>query len=305
MKRMIIALVFVAALICASRAQMLQAIIGGGSLPAPNLFWRLCGDTSSSSGCTPSSSSVAYDASGNGYTGTLNGTQAGTTDWYVAASGRTSIPYALFLNGTNDYVTASSSFSSTGRDVPLSLCAWVYPAASPAGVIFGELSKTSTAWNGWFLQYSAPNIGLEAVANTTFSATPVSKAYTASAWNFICGVYPSNASRTIYVNGVQGSTDSSTVAVNPISNSLAMYLDVGASVRLGATIDNYANGDINDVQQFSSALTAAQISSLYSSQAVLFYPDIRRLLKGFSEEEQAWWNQKNLDDRALGLLAHG
>ena len=43
--------------------------------------WKLCGDTSATSGCVASSSTMAYDSSGYGLNGTWSGTAGGTTGY--------------------------------------------------------------------------------------------------------------------------------------------------------------------------------------------------------------------------------
>jgi prepilin-type N-terminal cleavage/methylation domain-containing protein len=77
---------------------------------------------------------VAYDESGNNSTGTWNGTQVGTNDYYSAGNVQ---PWAGTFNGSTDYINAGSNALSqlTGD---LTMTAWVNTTTTNGGRILSK-----------------------------------------------------------------------------------------------------------------------------------------------------------------------
>lgn len=82
-------------------------------------------------------------------------------------------------------------------------------------------------------------------------------------WYNICGVFNSISSRTIYVNGSNTATNTTTVnSVNPatkVTISALRYTSGSGGTNL---FTQYLNGEIAEVGIWSAALTAAEIASL-------------------------------------------
>lgn len=96
-------------------------------LPSPIAALNICGDTTGSSACTPSSSTSVRDSSGNGHDGTWSGTSCGTSYNYSAASN--GLPYAGCGNGTDTHISLANP-STLGRNSTVTLSIWVKPTGS-------------------------------------------------------------------------------------------------------------------------------------------------------------------------------
>jgi len=197
--------------------------------------------------------STALDSSGNKKNGTWFGSQAGTSGYY--SSGIVG-PWSGTFNGTNDYAVAPFSTLS----LPLTITAWFQAyATGESGVIVSYLDATQGGnWFGYYLGFGSGNPYLEAVYNNTFgsgSSLPDND----TNWHNIVAVFNGASSRQIYVDGVAGPVDTSTIAA-----ASPNQLGFGAAVHQ-FTVDNYAKGNLDDVRVYNRALSAGEISSIYSS----------------------------------------
>lgn len=187
------------------------------------------------------SGTTAYDRSGAGNTGTL-------TNSPTVTPGK--VGQALSFNGSNQRVTMSTPVTAA----PLTITAWIKPSTLSSGVPVAILDNAST-WNGFYISLSSGNINCHSASNNVFSTSSMTG--TVSEWQFVSCVMASTTSRTVYVNGVAGTTNttSSSPAATPDN------LSVGAAVR--DTADNFFAGSVDEVRVYNVALTAAQIQALY------------------------------------------
>jgi hypothetical protein len=104
-----------------------------------------------------------------------------------------------------------------------------------------------------------------------------------NAWNHGCGVFTSTASRTVYLNGANAVTQSSTNAPNTADIN-AVY--IGTQLTSNSFV-NYFEGDIAEVGIWNVALTAAEVASLAKGmtcdkirpQNLVFYAPLVRNLQ--------------------------
>lgn len=189
-------------------------------------------------------SGAAADKSGNGNNGTL-------VNAPTAVTGK--LAQALSFNGSTQYVLGSNGITTS----PLTMCGWF---KYTSGVVaLADLSTGTANWDGWYIQVNGGNWFFEAVSNQNFGAGAVGATARVGSWDFVCGVVTNDSSRTIYVNGVAGGTDTS--AITPVIGS--QKLSIGASVRGAGNIDNYFNGAIDDVRLYNRALIIGDIRQLY------------------------------------------
>jgi fibronectin type 3 domain-containing protein len=202
------------------------------------------------------SGSTAIDATGNNNNATLFNTPTRINGKYGYG--------ALSFDGLNDYATAlnSSSLNLSGSEATFMF--WVYPrnTFSSDTVLFGKL--WSSIWGPPYYQY-----GVELTAGVTpvlyvgtatgASSASMGSALTLDTWHHLTLVM-TGGTYTWYRNGnaVAGGSGS----LSPIS---ARTSDVrigsdGASAQLH-------KGYLDDVRIYSRALTAQEISGIYTSQS--------------------------------------
>ena len=206
---------------CTGNAQYPGTVTTGtGVIPALTGFWKICGDTASSSACTPSSSTSVRDSSGNAYTGTWTGTQGGTSNWYSAA---VSEPYAGFFDGSTNYITTGWTPSSvTG----FTIVAREYTSANiTEQTLLGNYDGT----NG-IIMYAvnnplppAGNLFFNFVMFSSGSASAVQGAalLPLNQWNCVVGTHAAGSSTLyLYINGTLTGTQTLSAVTDPPNGSV-------------------------------------------------------------------------------------
>ncbi len=190
---------------------------------------------------------------------------------------------AYNFNGTSQRLNTAS----TPVNAPaFSMACWFKPSTLSGGRV--PLSICNTSGNSTTSRYN-----LSIRGNTLF-AIQVSNAAAAltstdtispnvNAWNHGCGVFTSTASRTVYLNGANAVTQSSTNAPNTADIN-AVY--IGTQLTSNSFV-NYFEGDIAEVGIWNVALTAAEVASLAKGmtcdkirpQNLVFYAPLVRNLQ--------------------------
>ncbi len=206
------------------------------------------------------SGTTAYDRSGAGNTGTL-------TNGPTVTPGK--IGQALSFDGTNDYVSVPTA-ASLRPSLPLSFSFWVKPTTvSTAQGIFGmrEAVQHDGYWSAIGSDGSlAISYGDGTACDPAGRRTKVTaaSALVANQWQHVVGIIRGATDMTIYINGVDvGGTYSGTGGtISYVFTSILRLGSHGGSSGCGAA---YLNGSLDEVRFFNTALSAAQVQSLYNA----------------------------------------
>lgn len=162
---------------------------------------------------------------------------------------------AVNYNGSTWQI--SSSFPVSGY--PLTISAWLRKTSN---ALRGAVSVFSTSDTSRFYigtnSSGIPLLSVTTTSGTTQSATGASVAPD-SIWFHVTGVFTASNLRVLYVNGIQDGINTNTRTVS------AMDSLIFGGIR--TTSNNSGNrwiGDVAEVCIFSSALSAADVLSLYA-----------------------------------------
>jgi hypothetical protein len=199
------------------------------------------------------SGTTASDSSGNNYAGT-------TFNGPAWVPGHTN--YALSFNGSNQYV-ASNSSAIVNTSTDFSVCAWVNLNNLNGWQTI--VSEDGANVSGFFLQYSQ-SIGnvfdfaiqsSDSTSSTAYRAV-ASSSPAAGGWYHLCGVR-SGSNILLYVNGALQQS----VAISS-AWAASGKVAVGRGLWGAAQVD-WVNGNVDQVRIYNRALSASDVSSLYSS----------------------------------------
>ncbi len=206
---------------------------------------------------TPTGNSVTFNASG------------GAADGYVS------------LGGSNDYLLASLDAGSAlsilgdyGTFRPFSVTFWVRQTAaqstSGTQAVIGMTtnSTNSSTYNTGFEVITRENgggHGLRVRARNGGSGSNAGEINTGydicdGSWRHVVAVYEAEK-RTVYVDGIFRGENTTPI---PITTNPIRYFAVGAFIRANDPLDDL-NADVDDVQIYEGALTAAEAASLYQN----------------------------------------
>jgi len=187
------------------------------------------------------------DMSGNGNNGTLSGATLPT--WADGKRGK-----AISFDDDDDYVSAANFINGSAAN---SFSFWVYYKSTQFGS-YSNLMGQGTSVSNRYLMFTYQN----KVAFTASSAFGVSSntALNMDSWNYVTVVVDdSGTNATFYLNGNYNGGGS---FPNVYNNQGSFYLSPSNSIGIGGYT---LNGLIDDVRIYNRALTASEVSSLYSS----------------------------------------
>lgn len=263
-KHYIFAAALASVLLCSFQFQVGERALNpntAGTVP-PKGLWKLCGDSSFTSGCVPTASTAAYDSSGNGYNGTWSGTAAGTTAWYSANTAPPP-PYVGTFNGSDNLVDTTYP---TNTLTPLSMCAWIYHThtnSSGTDIPFSRMETFHNSWDGWFMGIGDTTAGFDVVSNGNFYGSG-SGTIALNTWEFICGTDDNAGNAKLYINGVLAS--SGTYPAGPTVYSWTVEIGNGGPFTGGVPSGGHPfTGSVSRVSVYNQALTAAQIAAIYAA----------------------------------------
>jgi hypothetical protein len=146
----------------------------------------------------------------------------------------------------------------------LTVCAWVrvraFPTTAPTGklptaYIVGKLSNRDT--NGW-------RLAVLAEPNFSFVVAPMSDStkgvMPSTGWTHLAAVYRPSVSVELYVNGKSAAQSTTTIPT--------AIIDDQSELRIGNRYDGTdpLMGDLDDVRVYERALSAAEITSLFTNR---------------------------------------
>lgn len=189
---------------------------------------------------------------------------------------------AYDFNGTSQYLSVQSAPVTA---VPLTLACWFFPDSITANYLLFQISDGTTtnrfslaalgAFTGDPLRASVTGTGGEASANSQVG-------FIENNWQHACGVFPSNNSQIVYLNGSNPATNTTTantpIGINKIDIAFRMSSGVPGL---------FLDGRLAEVGIWNAALTAAEVASLAKGmtcdkirpQSLVFYaPLVRDLI---------------------------
>jgi glucose/arabinose dehydrogenase len=215
------------------------------------------------------------DTSGSGFNGrAVNG--AVTANTSPARTGNPGTCRYGSFDGVNDYLDEGApQITFTNK---FTVMAWVRWNGTPstgnnwANIVSNNSNITGDLGQFW-LQHSDGNAQYEFAVQTTAGRTYTTTTSPAAApvagqWQFVTGVYD-GATAKLYVNGTQ--VASVNVTGNLIAPRPEFQLNIG---RWAFNSQNFRafKGDIDEVQLYSTALTAAQVTTAYNARHTCTIP---------------------------------
>ena len=235
-----------------------QAVQGGGNLPTA--WWPLnqtSGNTvtdTTGTGHNGTASSVSWSGGAaqlSGGTITTRGPVLDTTGSFTVSAWVN--PSSPLVNGTNETAVSQDPPPAAASNNPFQP-----PTYGNSGFTLGITSSSSRlgfGTNNW--TFSRP---LSTTTAPSYATASSSATVTTGTWAHLVGVYDaSSGSMTLYVNGAAAGTATDTTPVSS-AGPLAIGRDQTAANGNG---DNFF-GAMSDVQVYQQALSAAQVSALYS-----------------------------------------
>jgi hypothetical protein len=179
--------------------------------------------------------------------------------------------------------------------VPFSMSAWIYPTNNTANN--NILALNSNSGNNAAGITAEGNISGDPINAyigdaSGFTSTRSSAAYSINQWSHVCGVFASSTSRTVYINGSnEGST---TTSRTPVAFN---RINIGVYRQGGSGAADAFNGRIAQIAVYNKALSASEVVSLskgFSARLVapnslkVFVP----LTRGFLDYKESSFSQE-------------
>jgi hypothetical protein len=167
--------------------------------------------------------------------------------------------YSLDFDGTDDFVQATNVITA----YPFTMECWVRLDVTNDFQRILAISNT-TAGNiryGLTLIVDSGNVNFAVQAQNTTTRNAIgTSTIQANIWYHIAGVFESDTSRKIYVNGVEEGANTQTATYDNTSNTFNM----GRHFTTAA----FLNGKMSDVRIWNTARTAAQIADNYNKRLI-------------------------------------
>lgn len=201
---------------------------------------------------------VLYDWSPGRNHGTLT-SMSPVDDWHPDQG-----KWALDFDGTNDYVALNATVTA----YPFSVSCWWYPTDMTVYSTLFSISASSTSDRRWTMEMrnntESNVLALTAQQAPTYSQTNSTASCVANRWQHCCAVFASATSRTIYLNGGNSATGTTSVTPTGIDR-----MAIGRLQTAGAPSGtNYAKGMIGDVRLYNRVLTQAEILLLSTRRGI-------------------------------------
>lgn len=232
------------------------------TIPTPLGQWYLCGDTSGSTACTPSSSTSARDTSGNGFHGTWAGSNIGTPNyWYTTGLLK---PYAGSFDGTDNMVTLGTgagllaAFASSA----ISVSCWfdTTTVAVSRQVLIGQAATIGSASRSLVLNLATNSLNVIATNGSSTTQTFSSSTnVTANAWHYAVATY-NGTTVVLYLDGTQTGSGALTGTLKSISNTFQPT--IGSTDNAG-TGGSFFTGALGPCVVYSSAISAGQVRAIW------------------------------------------
>jgi hypothetical protein len=179
-----------------------------------------------------------------------------------------------FVAASTQYL--GKSVTPPVTDVPLTMAFWYRQASavSMTGMSFSDSALVNKRFN--VTVRNTQIIRINQHDNTTSGQADTTATGALNVWNHACGVFTSDNSRTVYLNGGNAVNNTTNVAGSMASMNEIYIGRLGGSVPSG-----YFNGDIAEAAVWNVALSAQEVASLAAGtnprlirpeNLVLYYP---------------------------------
>lgn len=163
------------------------------------------------------------------------------------------------------FATAGSSVTS----YPVTMAAWVRITTAGRTQAFMSIGAGGASDPQRFeMRFPTTDIAQARSVDSALgtNAASAAAATPANTWTHVAGVFVSDSSRSVYVDGT-GSTNTITRTVDP---SAFAYQTIGCNVSSGPAYGNFFEGHIAEAAWWAAELTAAEIAVLAAGYSPLF-----------------------------------
>ena len=237
------------------------------------------------------------DSSGYGNDGTFNDTTGNPNTDAHDTTGE--IDGALIFDGTDDYVNCGGDSSLMDRQT-LTASAWIKADTFSRGdgydvfmVVCLEQAVSSFDW-GLRVDSGYPKFWIR--VPTGYKSAASASAISTGDWYHLAGTwerYGGNDNLKIYVNGVLKATNT----VNENLRTDGTQISIGRM--LHNTVNEYFDGDIDDVMIFDRVLSPDEIKAMYERGFSLDWDDNGNMTTGVSDTFTYNWDNKLRSASAL------
>ena len=201
------------------------------------------------SGGDPNFANVSLLLHMDGTNGSTTFTDSSSNNLSVTASNATisttqtmsGFGQSAYLNGSNSYLSiATNSLFAMGAG-QFSIEFWFYPTASKSNAGILDMRSTNSSSSGILIRMSDGTSVFCYLGNPSTTTTITNSNLILNAWNYVALTRDASNNVRVYINGVSGSTVSSTVNLTDQSFLLGRFVDTGA-------LSNSASGYYDDLR---------------------------------------------------------
>lgn len=215
---------------------------------------------------TEGAGSTAVDQSGNGNSGTWNGTPIGNNATYynTAKVGA----YAGYFDGSTDYINVANQANFNFANTTFTVAGWFKTGSTADGWIIGK-GGNGSGWgviiNGYCNYYGNLIVVIKDSSNNEYYECSSDGTLNDNTWHYFVAVITTNTTNpsletsSIYIDGALNNGTS--VADALPYNLSTSTLEIGARV----TGTNYS-GSLNDLRVYNRALSPAEVAALYDAE---------------------------------------
>jgi len=227
-------------------------------------WWKLQDGTAT----TSSTPTTAVDSSGNSYTGTLGSPAPTWTTAYVNGSVNGALSFSG-ASGSNVAIASALGTALTGKNTNMTVSSWFYRSALGNHGALYKIGNDTDALGGDGFAIGIGGIAYENSGDNILALYEGARwiptgVTVGTGWNHLVLVINSSGYPNVYLNGASIYSDSSTPAMKPIGSIDGTFVDdIGGYTGYGP-LNRYFNGAIEDVRVYNTALTAGEVSNLYT-----------------------------------------
>ncbi|MDB2428945.1 LamG domain-containing protein [Akkermansiaceae bacterium] len=199
------------------------------------------------------SGTTAADSSGNGYDGNyLTGTPAWT------ATGGPAGGYATFAGTDNNEAFRTTTFPtiSGAGFTPFTISLWIRPTDTSNNTA----AVLRTGVNNSYYSVKTQNGAVRQIARNTGEVQNNVAGVNDGNWHHVVAVYNSETSRDIYLDGALSTSNTTSVPF-----LVPTGFSIGALDRSNSSVVDEFAGDIDDVQLYDNAVSAADVTFLFNN----------------------------------------